>query len=362
MPKNKRLPWLTIVILVLCLAGSMAVFLNGELVNDYGFLSSAPAFSSAVTSLFLHENLIHLLGNMVFIAAVGPMVELAVGRIKFLLIFLLGGLAGVLGHYLIGGAGSVPSIGASGAAAACLGYCSIRYMNLKVPILPNVGVGIWAVAVLWATLQALAGAFRLGTEVGGTAYWAHLVGFLFGIIISFVFRAPKAASLEFGHAVLEEMNSRSPASALHAAEEHLVHHPNDNKAIAQRLEALHDMHEVDQEVDVRLELLRSGQTGFDAASVVRLCELNRLEELLPAERAKLADSLKADHPDESLMLLESLVGLADSDPARPDALLAMAEAVKTSQPDMSQELLNELNEKYALHGAADLARAKGLIQ
>ena len=84
-----------------------------------------PRIYSALTCLFLHDpqNILHLLGNLVFLAAVGPLVESEVGPLRFVVVYVLAGLAGVAAHWSVAASSGVgtPLIGASSAIAGCVG-------------------------------------------------------------------------------------------------------------------------------------------------------------------------------------------------------------------------------------------------
>ena len=136
------------------------------LIENFAFDPGAPNLPSALASLFLHDpgNILHLLGNMVFLAAVGPLVESSVGPTRFAVVYLVGGLAGVSGHWAVTVVTGVsePLIGASSAIAACVGYCSVRYMLRKVPLAPKLKLTVGTVAVVWVMLQAVGAFVKFG--------------------------------------------------------------------------------------------------------------------------------------------------------------------------------------------------------
>ena len=154
--------------------------------------------------------------------------------------------------------------------------------------------------------------------------------------------------------MIEEMAGRSPAAALAAAEEHLRAHPDDLSAVWEKADALRAMGEHKREADVLIALVRLRERP-DVA-VERLAESGLIGQLPALERMRLAGDLQGE---SRLRLLQSVAREADEEPERPHALLALAE---TAEGEERQRFLKELTEKYALHAATELARARGLMQ
>ena len=152
----------------------------------------ADIITSLFTSLFLHGSVMHLVGNMWFFWIFGNNIEDRLGHIGFLLFYLIGGVFASVCHWLLGGAGNLPVIGASGAVAVTLGAYAVLYPLAKVRTivfiiifftiieLPALVVlGLWFAAQL---LQGL-GALQQLQINGGVAWWAHIGGFLFGSLL-----------------------------------------------------------------------------------------------------------------------------------------------------------------------------------
>ena len=140
-----------------------------------------------VTSQFLHGSLVHIAGNMLFLWIFGNNIEDRVGRRRFLIFYLLGGLAAAALQFLTGPNSDVPNIGASGAIAAVLGGYLILYPRASVItyIPPIFFFPLPAVLFLigWIVLQVYAaGAVQVGSAGGGVAYFAHIGGFVFGLL------------------------------------------------------------------------------------------------------------------------------------------------------------------------------------
>jgi membrane associated rhomboid family serine protease len=149
---------------------------------------------TAFTSMFMHGSIIHLAGNMLFLFIFGNNVEDSMGKPKFIIFYLLGGLAALAGQTLVasGGGNAVPLVGASGAIAAVLGgyivlYPRARVLTLVFIILFFTIIEIPAMVLLavWFLEQVLFGLFGLTDPTsggGGVAYFAHIGGFAFGLI------------------------------------------------------------------------------------------------------------------------------------------------------------------------------------
>lgn len=152
-----------------------------------------PAVATIFTSMFLHAGLVHLVGNMWFLWLFGNNVEDRLGHVPFLLFYLLGGIFAALTHWAAttGLGATLPTVGASGAVAVTLGAYFVTYPHARVRCLVFVFiiflfVDLPAIAVLgiWMAGQVIQGlgAFHLEID-GGVAWWAHIGGFLFGMLI-----------------------------------------------------------------------------------------------------------------------------------------------------------------------------------
>jgi membrane associated rhomboid family serine protease len=149
----------------------------------------APWWITIFTSMFLHGSLLHLGGNMLFLWIFGNNIEDSMGRVRFVVFYLLGGLA-ALGLQIVSDPDSaIPTVGASGAIAAVLGGYALLYPRARVItmifiIIIFTIVELPALLVLgfWFLLQLLP-AFSEPVEGGGVAYFAHIGGFLFGMLV-----------------------------------------------------------------------------------------------------------------------------------------------------------------------------------
>jgi membrane associated rhomboid family serine protease len=158
---------------------------------------------SVFTSMFLHANLLHLGGNMLFLWVFGNNVEDRMGRVVFLLFYLLAGLAAVVAQVLIDADSQIPLIGASGAIAGTLGAYLVMFPRARVLtaviffFITLVEVPAIIVLGLWFVLQAFSGIGQLGQSVsGGVAFFAHIGGFVFGALVALLFyRSPRRPQL-----------------------------------------------------------------------------------------------------------------------------------------------------------------------
>lgn len=160
---------------------------------------------SLLTSMFLHAGWAHIIGNMVFLAVFGDNVEAALGKVGYLFFYLVGGLAASAAHIAINLGGQVPSLGASGAVAAVLGAYVVLFPQSRVRVLIFFGyfarftrVAALLFVGIWFITQLFNGVASLGVRTaqsGGVAFWAHIGGFVMGLIVGFLMRG-RAPELE----------------------------------------------------------------------------------------------------------------------------------------------------------------------
>jgi membrane associated rhomboid family serine protease len=164
----------------------------GEQVGVEGCAApTAPTWLTVFTAMFMHGGLLHLGGNMLFLWIFGNNVEDSMGPVKFLIFYLLGGIAAAALQVVIGPDSTVPNIGASGAIAGVLGGYLILFPHARVITVIFIIffftiVELPALLILgfWFLQQVLFGYFDLGSAGanGGVAYFAHIGGFAFGLI------------------------------------------------------------------------------------------------------------------------------------------------------------------------------------
>ncbi|MDF1519999.1 MAG: rhomboid family intramembrane serine protease [Brevefilum sp.] len=152
------------------------------------------------SSMFMHAGLMHLLGNMLYLWIFGDNVEDAMGHFKYLLFYLAGGFVASIAHILVNPGSQIPTVGASGAIAASLGAYLVLYPRSRVATFIPLGFFMTLrmlpasiVLIMWFVLQLFNGVLTLGAaDVGGTAFWAHIGGFVFGAFIGLFFRGKRS--------------------------------------------------------------------------------------------------------------------------------------------------------------------------
>jgi membrane associated rhomboid family serine protease len=155
-------------------------------------IASGQGYITLLSSMFLHGGIGHIFGNMLFLWIFGDNVEEALGSVRYLLFYLVTGLAASFAHIALNINSSIPSIGASGAISGVLGAYLIWFGANRVRVLIFVFVtfvpawimiGLWAIQQFLATYAEIASTAQ--TEGGGVAYAAHAGGFLAGVILAF---------------------------------------------------------------------------------------------------------------------------------------------------------------------------------
>lgn len=147
-----------------------------------------PLYATVFTSMFVHGGLFHLGGNMLYLWIFGDNVEDRIGRRKFLVFYLLSGLAAAATQIWTDPASKIPMVGASGAISGVLGAYLFLFPHARVLTLIPLGffyrlVEVPALIVLgfWIIVQVLNGVGTLGVQVGGVAWFAHIGGFVAGL-------------------------------------------------------------------------------------------------------------------------------------------------------------------------------------
>jgi membrane associated rhomboid family serine protease len=146
--------------------------------------------SHIFTSMFLHGGWMHILGNMWFMWIFGNNVEDAMGRFRFVVFYLLTGVAAALTQVFITPASAVPMVGASGAISGVMGAYIVLYPRARVFMLIVLGFYVtsmawpaWMMLGYWLVLQFVSGLMAIDKEGGGVAFWAHFGGFAAGVVL-----------------------------------------------------------------------------------------------------------------------------------------------------------------------------------
>ncbi len=208
---SQRRPIVTVALIAACVLvyfwqASLAPQAGAWAVYSYGFipavllgdaqlpaeLAVVPPAATLLTSMFLHGGLMHLAGNMLYLWVFGNNIEDSLGHARFLIFYLLCGVAAAFAQALPDPSSEIPMIGASGAISGVLGAYLILFPHARVQVLIPFGFLFlhtlragWLLG-FWFVFQLLSGLF--GRAEGGVAFWAHVGGFVAGMALVLVMR------------------------------------------------------------------------------------------------------------------------------------------------------------------------------
>ena len=163
-------------------------------------------FSHIFSSMFLHGSWMHLIGNMWFLWVFGNNIEDSMGRVRFVVFYLVCGVAAALLQVAFNPASVIPMVGASGAISGVMGGYLVLYPRVRVFTLVPIGFLItsialpaWTMIFYWALIQFVSGLTGLAVEArGGVAFWAHIGGFVAGLVLIKFFARPAAVRSRSG--------------------------------------------------------------------------------------------------------------------------------------------------------------------
>ena len=148
--------------------------------------------SHVFTSMFLHGSWMHLIGNMWFLWVFGDNIEDSMGRVRYAIFYLVCGVAAAMAQVLLNPSSVIPMVGASGAISGVMGAYLVLYPRVRVYALlilgfffTSIALPAWTMLVYWAAIQLVSGVFGLfaSESTGGVAFWAHVGGFLAGVVL-----------------------------------------------------------------------------------------------------------------------------------------------------------------------------------
>ncbi|MCC6459048.1 MAG: rhomboid family intramembrane serine protease [Saprospiraceae bacterium] len=169
---------------------------QASFVQTYGAIpaeiSQGTDLSTLFSSMFLHGSLLHLLGNMLYLWIFADNIEAVVGHVRFVLFYLAGGLVAGLAQVLVDPGSGVPCVGASGAIAGVMGAYILMFPKSRVRMLFLLFFSVfyipaWVFLGFWFA-QQLTAVLGSGADAGGIAWWAHIGGFVFGLVAGWYFR------------------------------------------------------------------------------------------------------------------------------------------------------------------------------
>lgn len=180
------------------LSGGDAFIENWAFVPARFLANPGVDFLTIFTAMFMHAGWVHLGGNMLYLWIFGDNVEDRFGHIKFLIFYLLCGVAATFAQLAFSTGSNVPNLGASGAIAGVLGAYLLLFPQAKVNVLMGRGVipmPALVVIGLWIVLQLFSGIGSIAytADTGGVAYMAHIGGFIAGFVLTLLFRGNRGA-------------------------------------------------------------------------------------------------------------------------------------------------------------------------
>ena len=184
-------------ILIFLFEFSLDAYSQNALIFTYGLVPDHFRWMNVFTSMFMHGGWMHVLGNMWFLWIFGDNIEDILGHGKFLLFYLLCGIAAALTQTYLSLDSRVPMVGASGAIAGVMGAYMVKFPSSRIYTLifyifiTTLDVPAWVMLIYWFGIQFFSGLGSLAapTAQGGTAFFAHVGGFLAGIGLIYLLRA-----------------------------------------------------------------------------------------------------------------------------------------------------------------------------
>ena len=210
---SRTTPVVTISLIALNVLAFLYQLSLGDAVNEFivyfGLVPAAFSWVAVFTSMFLHGGFLHVGGNMLYLWIFGDNVEDRMGHGRFLVFYLLCGIAAALAQAALNPDSVVPMVGASGAIAGVMGAYFVLYPYSRIVTLVPIFVFIQIMEIpaifflgIWFLMQFLSGVGSIATAVngepaGGIAFWAHVAGFLTGVSGVIIFRRPERQRVEW---------------------------------------------------------------------------------------------------------------------------------------------------------------------
>jgi membrane associated rhomboid family serine protease len=197
--------WALVVVNVLVFFFELSLNAQGELetfMRNFGVVPTrilrGEQLYALFTSMFLHGGWMHIISNMAFLLVFGDNIEAVLGKLGYAAFYIAGGLAASAVHVVINASSSVPSLGASGALAAVMGAYVLMFPKSQIRALVFIGfyatvtrVAAFIFLGIWFVTQLFSGFASLGVDTaqtGGVAVWAHIGGFVFGLLLGVLLR------------------------------------------------------------------------------------------------------------------------------------------------------------------------------
>ena len=330
-------------------SAELAAARESHIFSRYGFRITRTSFVTLISSMFLHADSFHLLGNMLFLWTVGASMEEVWGRRFFVALYFIGGLAALTAQSAAEPHSDLPAIGASGAVAAVMGAFLVRHFNARIRFYYFVGiVGRFMVRAgvilpVWLALQVL-GALGSKPGEGGVAFWAHIGGFGLGAGAGLLLRAGRVEETAIRPRLEAEDRRRQKAELMERAAFHHRRYEPAEELLALQAAAAVDGSDLDLKRRVLEHLVRVREP--DVEGIERLAD-----ELLRA-------LWQAGQRQAFLELFKRLRSLARPPRLQPGHLYRAALALETAEPRAAAELLWELVDRHPRDRAVPQALAR----
>lgn len=222
----KKTPYVTYSLIFMCIfiymhMQSMDVSTFNSVVMKYGFVSNSPSVFTVFSSMFLHADVTHLGSNMLMLWVIGTILEAGIGALMFSFLYFASGIAAVMLHSIITGVSSgdmsVPLIGASGAISGIAGFAMIRYFRTRLRLMPLVIIvpcfwwnfwwPMWVYCSFFICREVLIGVISASEGNDSVAHWAHVGGFLLGLLSAHLIAGKQDARKEFALDDTEKINT-----------------------------------------------------------------------------------------------------------------------------------------------------------
>jgi membrane associated rhomboid family serine protease len=208
--QRRTTPYVTYVLIAINVVVFLLELQNGDdFINEWAFVPRRFAedpsgqLITVFSAMFMHGSWLHLGGNMLYLWIFGDNVEDSFGHLKYLMFYLLAGIAATFAQFAAMPESGVPNVGASGAIAGVLGAYILMFPNARINVLLGrqvVAMPALIVLGFWIVLQLISGVGTIATtsaDVGGVAYMAHVGGFAAGFLMAFLFR-PRGSDPRIG--------------------------------------------------------------------------------------------------------------------------------------------------------------------
>jgi membrane associated rhomboid family serine protease len=201
-----RFPMVTVLIIVANIFVFVRELIGGDaFVTQWAVIPEQVIFGhrwvTILTAMFMHASWSHIIGNMVFLWAFGPEIEDAMGRGRYIIFYLVGGLVAMLAQISASPHSTVPNLGASGAIAAVMGAFLITYPRDRIRSILLIFIFIHVTFIpaalligFWFLTQLFNAGAVAHAQTGGVAYLAHIGGFIFGAVTSRLFERTRPSA------------------------------------------------------------------------------------------------------------------------------------------------------------------------